>query len=174
MFQWQMCFTIHLIDFMLKIYLIINLYSYSSDLIFVMPRLLKIGVYCFGTVCVCVHMCSKLLCWPYILDVWLCYNFTYISFVKRFSNTVKPVLSGHSKRRPKIVFQDPLWLNAGQKFCRMLQGEHSAILSTFIKLPFVIKIFVWSMFEWPLKTGFTVYQNITMTFDLVKIKYSST
>ena len=34
--------------------------------------------------------------------------------------------------------------------------EHSAILSTFINLPFVIKIFVLSIFEWPLKTGFTV------------------
>ena len=39
----------------------------------------------------------------------------------------------------------------------MLQGEHSAILSTFIKLPFVIKFFVLSIFEWPLKTGFTVH-----------------
>ena len=39
----------------------------------------------------------------------------------------------------------------------MLQGEHSAILWTFIKLPFVVKIFVLSTFEWPLKTGFTVY-----------------
>ena len=38
----------------------------------------------------------------------------------------------------------------------MLQGEHSAILSTFIKLPFVIKICVLSTFEWLLKTGFTV------------------
>ena len=34
----------------------------------------------------------------------------------------------------------PLLLNAGQKYCRMLHGEHSAILSTFIKLPFVFKI----------------------------------
>ena len=33
----------------------------------------------------------------------------------------------------------------------------SAILSTFIKLPFVIKIFVLSIFEWSLKTGFTVF-----------------
>ena len=39
----------------------------------------------------------------------------------------------------------------------MLQGEHSAILLTFIKLPFVIQIFVLSIFEWPLKTGFTVF-----------------
>ena len=59
-------------------------------------------------------------------------------------------------KRPKIDFQDQLSLNAGQKYCRMLQGEHSAILSTFIKLPFVIKIFHLSIFEWPLKTGFTV------------------
>ena len=36
----------------------------------------------------------------------------------------------------------------------MLQGEHSAILLTCIKQPFVIKIFVLSIFEWPLKTGF--------------------
>ena len=38
----------------------------------------------------------------------------------------------------------------------MLQSEHSAILLTFTKLPFVIKTFVLSIFEWPLKTGFTV------------------
>ena len=56
---------------------------------------------------------------------------------------------------PHIGFQDQLSLNAGQKHCRKLQGEHSAILSTFIKLPFVIKIFVLSIFEWPFYTGFT-------------------
>ena len=39
----------------------------------------------------------------------------------------------------------------------MLQGEPSAILWTFIKLPVVIKIFVLSIFEWSLKTGFTVF-----------------
>ena len=38
-------------------------------------------------------------------------------------------------------------------YCRMLEGEHSAILSTFIKLP----IDVLSIFEWLLETGFTVY-----------------
>ena len=41
----------------------------------------------------------------------------------------------------------------------MLQGEHSAILSTFIKLPFGIKILVVSNFEWPFYTGFTVFAN---------------
>ena len=42
----------------------------------------------------------------------------------------------------------------------MLQREHSAILSTFIKLPIVIKIFVLSIFEWPFYTDFTVCFNL--------------
>ena len=69
------------------------------------------------------------------------------------TNTVKPVLGGHSKRRQKIGLQDQLLLNTGQKYCRM---KHSAILLTLSKLPFVLKIFVLSIFEWRLKTGFTV------------------
>ena len=44
-------------------------------------------------------------------------------------------------------------------YCRMLQGEHSAILSTFIKQPFVIKIFVLSIFEWPFYAGFFFISN---------------
>ena len=53
-------------------------------------------------------------------------------------------------------FSRPIILNEGQKYCRMLQGEHSAILTTFIKLPFVIKIIVLSIFEWPFYTGFSL------------------
>ena len=60
------------------------------------------------------------------------------------------------KKKTKICFQYLLLLNAGQKYCRMLPLEQSAILSTFIKLSYVIKIFVLSIFEWLLKTGFTV------------------
>ena len=59
-------------------------------------------------------------------------------------------------KKTKIGFQDQLSLNAGQKYCRILQGGHAAILLTIIKVPFVIKIFGLSIFEWPLKTGFTV------------------
>ena len=68
----------------------------------------------------------------------------------------KTCLKRSLKKKTKIGFQDRLSHNAGQKYCRMLQGEHSAILSTFIKLPFVIKTFGLSIFERPLKTGFTV------------------
>ena len=59
-------------------------------------------------------------------------------------------------KKTKKVFQNRLSLNAGQTYCRMLQGEHSAILSTFIKLTFVIKTFVLSIFELPFYTGFIV------------------
>ena len=67
----------------------------------------------------------------------------------------KPCVKLLLSKRQKIGFQDRLSLNAGQKYCRMLQGEHSAMLSTFIKLPFVITIFILSIFEWPFYTGFT-------------------
>ena len=72
----------------------------------------------------------------------------------------KTCLKRPLSKRPKHGFQDQLSHNAGQKYkmyCRMLQGEHSAILLTFIKLPVVIKIFVSSTFEWPFYTGFSVF-----------------
>ena len=74
----------------------------------------------------------------------------------------KTCLKRPLKKKTKIDFQDRfrLSLNACQKYCRMFQGEHSAILSTFIKLPFVINIFVLSIFELPLKTDFTVLQTM--------------
>ena len=53
------------------------------------------------------------------------------------------------KKKTKIGFEDQLSLNEGPR-------EHSAILLTFIRLPYVIKISVVPIFEWLLKTGFTV------------------
>ena len=46
----------------------------------------------------------------------------------------------------------------------MLQMEHSAMLSTFIKLhvPVVIKAFILSIFEWPFYTGLTVFLAISV------------
>ena len=62
----------------------------------------------------------------------------------------KTCVNGHSQKDQKLVFKTNYHL-------MQVQGEHSAILSTFIKLPFVIKTFVLSMFEWPFYTGFTVH-----------------
>ena len=86
---------------------------------------------------------------------------------KKFFLKMKGVIAIYSEtcvkrplsKRPEIGFQDQLLLNAGQKYCRMLPLEHSAILLTFVKLPFDIKIFVLSIFEWPFYTGFTVFYN---------------
>ena len=46
----------------------------------------------------------------------------------------------------------------------MVQGEHSAILSTFIKLLFVIKIFILYIFKWPLKTDISVIRISTFHY----------
>ena len=75
---------------------------------------------------------------------------------KAFS-TVKPALSGHSKRRQNCFFKTDYRLIQVKSIAEFSKGEHSAILSTFIKLPFAIKTFVLSIFEWPFKTWFTVY-----------------
>ena len=83
-------------------------------------------------------------------------------------NTVyKTCVKRPLSKRPKFSFQDQLSLNAGQKYCRMLQAEHSAILFSFIKLPFVIKIFVLSIFEWPFYTGFTVPRRNVTEFGIL-------
>ena len=110
---------------------------------------------------VCGNWCQEL---PATGSIYLVIG---IAHLNRLLQEIRSINSGciYSKtcvKQPlskimKIGFQDQLWLNAGQKYCRMLQGEHSAIVLTFIKLPFVIKIFVLSIFEWPFYTGFTVH-----------------
>ena len=75
---------------------------------------------------------------------------TFATFSSKLKlNTVNPVLSGHSKRRPKLGFQNQILLNAGQKYCRMFQREHSAMLSVichedhlFFFLLFIFTIFL--------------------------------
>ena len=56
----------------------------------------------------------------------------------------------------KATKQTIMQENLGKRPLSKGPREHSAILSTFIKLPFVIKVFVLSVFEWPFYTGFTV------------------
>ena len=79
-----------------------------------------------------------------------------LNFLPKFSKTC---LKLPLKKGRNLVFktdyglmQDRLWLNAGHKYCKM-QGEHSAILSTFIKLRATFVLFI---FEWWFYTGFTV------------------
>ena len=74
-------------------------------------------------------------------------------------------------KRPKVGFKDQLLLNAGQKYFRMLQREHSVILLIFIKQPFVIEIFVLSIFEWSFYTGFTVALNNPKKFFEISLMH---
>ena len=50
-------------------------------------------------------------------------------------------------KKTKNCLSRPIILNAGQKKLQNVPKEHSAILSTFIKLPFVAKTFVLYIFE---------------------------
>ena len=54
----------------------------------------------------------------------------------------------------KTCLKQPLKKKSKMVFKTNYHLMHSAILSTFIKPPFAIKIFVLSIFEWLLKTGF--------------------
>ena len=58
------------------------------------------------------------------------------------------------------LFKTVLHIQVLFKPVQTLLYEHKLILSTRIKLPFVIKTFVLSFFEWPLRTGFTVCVKI--------------
>ena len=62
-------------------------------------------------------------------------------------------------KRPKVVLKINYHLMQAKR-------EHSAILSTFIKLLFAIKIFVLSIFEWPFYTGLTVFLSLNVVLIL--------
>ena len=66
---------------------------------------------------------------------------------------IKPVQNGHSPKDRKFVVKTNYCLTTVKSIA---EGEHSAILSTFIKLSIVIKIFVLCIFDWLFYTGFTV------------------
>ena len=71
------------------------------------------------------------------------------------------VLSSHPKEDQKFVFKIDYCLMQVKSIAKYAPREHFAILSTCIKLPSVFKTFVLSIFEWLLKTGFTVILMLT-------------
>ena len=95
-----------------------------------------------------------------------------IHFGSSVSNisTAKLVLSGHSKRTPKLGFNTNYHLIQVKSIAEC-SHEHSAILSTFMKLPFSTKAFVLSIVKWP----FTVRKRsllwIVKLSALVSIQY---
>ena len=53
-----------------------------------------------------------------------------------------------------LVFKSDYRLRQSKSIAECSKGEHSAILLTCTKRYWVFTIFVLSIFEWPLKTGF--------------------
>ena len=68
--------------------------------------------------------------------------------------TVKPALSGHSKRRPKLVYKTDFRLMQLKSIaeCSMRAFSNNFGLSA-------LKSFVLYTFDWPLKIGFTELQT---------------
>ena len=69
----------------------------------------------------------------------------------------KTCLKRPLKKNTKIGFQYRYSLDAGQRYCRMLQGEHSAYFRPPISYHLSLGPLFLSFFEWPLKTGLTIY-----------------
>ena len=69
-----------------------------------------------------------------------------------------------------MVSKTDLSLSDGQKYYRILEGEHSAILLTFIKLhvPFVIKTSVLSILSVRFRPVFTVGNNPLHSYGFSK------
>ena len=84
--------------------------------------------------------------------------YMHVSTLNPLYLTVKPVLSNHSNK-DQNWFSRPIIAQCRSKVVQNAFLGHSAILLTFIQLPFVFKTFVLSIFEWPLHTGFTVFFN---------------
>ena len=98
--------------------------------------------------------------WLFIFNIHRFWKLSHDDVFRIYSETC---LKRPLKQKTKIGFQDQLLLNVGQKYYRML--------STFIKLPFAIKTFDLSIFEWLLKTGFTEYIYLYISDQSVYIGY---
>ena len=88
----------------------------------------------------------------YLLTCMIMLTVTVEMLIVNYSKTCLKRQLKKKKKKTKMVFKTDYRLMKVESIAE----EHSAILSTFIKLPFVIKICVLSIFEWRLKTGFTV------------------
>ena len=76
----------------------------------------------------------------HLSNSWVCYALAYS----------KTCLKRPLKKKTQNGLNIDYRLMEVKPIAKCYKGDHSAILSTFIKLPFVTKIFVLSIFEWQL------------------------
>ena len=84
----------------------------------------------------------------------------------------KSVLSSHSQIEQKWFFKTNYRLMHLKSIAECSKGSILQYFGPCIKLPHVFKTFVLSIFEWPLKTGFTV--DIKGYHDIVSCVSEST
>ena len=77
---------------------------------------------------------------------------TASTIFKKGSNVLQNLSQAATQKEDQIFFKTDYRLMQVESIA---EWEHSVILSTFIKLPFVINIFVLSILEWSNETGFT-------------------
>ena len=92
------------------------------------------------------------------------------------TDTVKPVQNRNLckqtiSKRPQLVFKTNYRL---MLFKRIAECSERALWNTltFIKLPFVIMIFVLSISEWPFYTAFTVSRSIDERFNNISLFFT--
>ena len=77
----------------------------------------------------------------------------------------KTCLKQPLKKKTKNCFSRQIIAKCKSKVLQNAPREHFAILSTFIKVPFVFKTFILSFFEWSLKAGITVCAKASFKKD---------
>ena len=90
-----------------------------------------------------------------------------LSYINNFmgskiNNTVKPVLSGHSKVDKTQILKTSSGLLLVESIAEC--SDHSAIFLTCIKCLSVLKTYFKVFFAWSLKTGFTIYLSESVHF----------
>ena len=85
----------------------------------------------------------------------------------------KTCLKRPLKKEDQNWFSRPIIAYCRSKVLQNAPREHSTILWTCIKLPSVFETFVLSVFEWPLKAGFTVDRK-TRVYCTMNLTWLST
>ena len=76
-------------------------------------------------------------------------------------NTVKSVLSSHSEKDPKkMVFKTEYRLMQVKRIAECSKGSILQHFQPVLSEHLSFNTFVLSIFEWPLKTGFTVFTKL--------------
>ena len=104
-----------------------------------------IYVLCLSCFCVCSHAGKGLTSWL----LFVMFNCVFVTFLCGLLGQVRYFIVSIPDLCRFFTFKTNLSLNASQKYCRMFQGEHFAILLTFINLTFAIKIFIVYIIELP-------------------------